>query len=163
MDDSGRRRTRNRGVAAIDDAEIKGYLNTKKDMIYKNIIWEILNKRYLQGESQKQKQKQPGKEKNEKSEGAKRKKRINDEIEEEKKKQRLSSKVNFDVLEKLEEDEGEEEGGNKNEKVKTIVESEENYGEEEDDYGDAIGGYHGNEEDEVEGYSFNEDWDYEDY
>ncbi|XP_062161216.1 uncharacterized protein LOC133868359 isoform X1 [Alnus glutinosa] len=36
------------GLSDIDDAEVSGYLNNEEEMRYKKIIWEEMNKEYLQ-------------------------------------------------------------------------------------------------------------------
>lgn len=160
-----------KSVSAIDDAEIKGYFNTRKEMIYKKIIWEVMNKEYLQGK--REKREEPRNKKNKKSaaertnDESKKKKRVEHEMEEKKKmkKQRLGSKINFDVLEKQE---GEEEKGGRKVETETevsekyVVETEENYSEE-NEQNDYENVYYEGEKDEEQGYNFDEDYDFEDY
>ncbi|XP_021294611.1 uncharacterized protein LOC110424381 isoform X3 [Herrania umbratica] len=84
-------------LSDIDDAEITGYLNNNTEMLFKKMVWEAMNKDY-----RKQKQKKPTMGK--KSTSAKKAvaSRMEKRKEEEKEnKMRLSSKINYDALEKL--------------------------------------------------------------
>ncbi|KAB2025776.1 hypothetical protein ERO13_D06G146200v2 [Gossypium hirsutum] len=81
----------------INDAEITGYLNNKKEMLFKKLIWEAMNKDY-----QKKKQRKPATRKKSSARKAvdSRMEKVTEEEVLEKKKG-LSSKINYDALEKL--------------------------------------------------------------
>ncbi|XWS19961.1 hypothetical protein CRYUN_Cryun31cG0060600 [Craigia yunnanensis] len=84
------------GLSDIDDAEITGYLNNKTEMLFKKLVWEAMNKDY----PKKQRKPATGK----KSTYAKKAvaSRTGKGKEEEKEnRKRLSSKINYDALEKL--------------------------------------------------------------
>ncbi|CAH8377619.1 unnamed protein product [Eruca vesicaria subsp. sativa] len=92
-------------LSRISDAEVAGYLNTKKESLLMKIAWEMMNPEY-----KKETQRKPitGKKKDPVSKNAPSKKtsstttQINTESD---KKKRLSSYVNLDVLDKLFDDE----------------------------------------------------------
>ncbi|KAK6264373.1 hypothetical protein QUC31_012519 [Theobroma cacao] len=84
-------------LSDIDDAEITGYLNNNTEMLFKKMVWEAMNKDY-----RKQKQKKPTtgkKSTSAKKAVASRMEKRKEEGKENKK--RLSSKINYDALEKL--------------------------------------------------------------
>ncbi|PPS14485.1 hypothetical protein GOBAR_AA06085 [Gossypium barbadense] len=88
-------------LSDINDAEITGYLNNKKEMLFKKFIWEAMNKDY-----QKKKQSKPATRKNSsarKAVGSRMEKVTEEEVVEKKKVffRGLSSKINYDALEKL--------------------------------------------------------------
>ncbi|XP_031280936.1 myb-like protein X [Pistacia vera] len=158
-----------KGVAAIEEAEFNGYFNTKKEMIYKNIIWDLLNK------SHNEKNKAQKQEKMKKDDKRKRHaSRTNHEEDDNqrKKKRRLSSKVNYDVLEKLMNDDATTPEPVKTErecKEEKTVEREscgegdevENGNENEEDEDVDYGNIYYGDEDEEEYNNYEED--YEDY
>ncbi|TQE11986.1 hypothetical protein C1H46_002380 [Malus baccata] len=82
-------------LSDIDDSEVAGYLNSKEAARFKRIIWEVLNKDYDQGKSRKRARKAKKAAPLEKA--AKVSTGMND-------KERLSSKIDFDALKKLNED-----------------------------------------------------------
>ncbi|KAK1569146.1 hypothetical protein Q3G72_033142 [Acer saccharum] len=86
----------------IDEADTNGYLNTKKEALYKKMIWELLNKDYtIQNQQPKKNQKTPKPNNNKKRAAAA--SQVDMDAKEQKKKKKkknLGSKVNFDALEK---------------------------------------------------------------
>ncbi|KAM1319502.1 hypothetical protein TB2_004398 [Malus domestica] len=84
-------------LSDIDDSEVAGYLNSKEAARFKRIIWEVLNKDYDQGKSRKRARKAKKAAPLEKA--AKVSTGMNN-------KERLSSKIDFDALKKLNEDLG---------------------------------------------------------
>ncbi|XVF87030.1 hypothetical protein PTKIN_Ptkin18bG0088000 [Pterospermum kingtungense] len=83
-------------LSDIDDTEITGCLNDKRQMLFKKLVWEAINKDY------RKKQGKPAKGK--KSTSAKTDVFSRTEKEKEEKKENrkgLSSKINYDALEKL--------------------------------------------------------------
>ncbi|CAK7335849.1 unnamed protein product [Dovyalis caffra] len=87
-------------LSDIDDAEISGYLlHNEKEMEFKRTLWEMINKKYLEGKQLK------GARKVKKSTPAKKAIKISGQTEN---KTRLSSKINYDVLKKILGDEPEE-------------------------------------------------------
>lgn len=152
-------------VAAIEASEINGYFNTKKEMIYKSIIWDLLNKSH--NEKTKTRKQEKTKKDDKRKRLAARTNHDEEDDNENKKKRRLSSKVNYDVLEKLMNDKKitpEPEKIDRECKEKDVekeisfeVEEVENEEDEEVDYGNI---YYGDEDEE----DFNNyDEDYEDY
>ncbi|XP_021802237.1 uncharacterized protein LOC110746331 [Prunus avium] len=87
-------------LSDIDDAEVVGYLNSKQAALFKRMIWEAMNKDYDKGKSRKRarmaKKAAPAK----KSEKAVKVSTVMDT------KNRLSSKINYDALDKLNEELG---------------------------------------------------------
>ncbi|KAM1008042.1 hypothetical protein ACFX2A_004625 [Malus domestica] len=84
-------------LSDIDDSEVAGYLNSKEAARFKRIIWEVLNKDYDQGKSRKRARKAKKAAPLEKA--AKVSTGMNN-------KERLSSKIDFNALKKLNEDLG---------------------------------------------------------
>ncbi|MBA0598221.1 hypothetical protein Gorai_007994, partial [Gossypium raimondii] len=84
-------------LSDINDAEVTGYLNNNKEMLFKKLIWEAMNKDY-----QKKKQRKPATRKKSSARKAvdSRMEKVTEEEVVEKKKG-LSSKINYDALEKL--------------------------------------------------------------
>ncbi|XP_021823719.1 uncharacterized protein LOC110764964 [Prunus avium] len=87
-------------LSDIDDAEVVGYLNSKQAALFKRMIWEAMNKDYDKGKSRKRarmaKKAAPAK----KLEKAVKVSTVMDT------KNRLSSKINYDALDKLNEELG---------------------------------------------------------
>ncbi|XP_022724601.1 uncharacterized protein LOC111281208 isoform X1 [Durio zibethinus] len=82
-------------LSDINDAEITGYLNNKTEMLFKKLVWEAMNKDYPK------KQRKPVIAK--KSTSAKNvvaSRTVKGKEEEKEHKKRLSSKINYDALEK---------------------------------------------------------------
>lgn len=79
-------------LSDIDDAEVAPYLNTKKEAFYKSIIWEAMNKDYAKGKSRKR-ARQP-----KKAAPPNKAVKISTEMDN---KKRPSSKINYDALKKL--------------------------------------------------------------
>ncbi|KAK0605446.1 hypothetical protein LWI29_026913 [Acer saccharum] len=140
----------------IDEADTNGYLNTKKEALYKKMIWELLNKDYTtQNQQPKKNQKTPKPNKNKKRAAVA--SQVDMDVEKQKKKKKkknLGSKVNFDALEKETgsdpEEEEEEKGAGK---LGEVDETESCGGDGDVDYRDGF-----QEENEN-----NEDVDYGDY
>ncbi|KAK2641470.1 hypothetical protein Ddye_023233 [Dipteronia dyeriana] len=86
--------------STIDEADINGHLNTKKEALYKKMIWEILNKDYTTQKQQPKKTQKPPKPNNNNKKAAAASQVDMDAEEQKKKKKNLGSKVNFDALEK---------------------------------------------------------------
>ncbi|KAJ4848731.1 hypothetical protein Tsubulata_043977 [Turnera subulata] len=76
-------------VSGIDDSEIAGYLNCKRERQFKEIIWEAMNKKYLKARQLKTSRKAK------KATPAEKAVKISGEKEN---KKRMSSKINYDVL-----------------------------------------------------------------
>ncbi|KAI9194981.1 hypothetical protein LWI28_010570 [Acer negundo] len=136
--------------STIDEADINGYLNTKKEALYKKMIWELLNKDYTTQKQQPKKNQKPPKPKNNKKIAAAAS-QVDMDAEEQKKKKNLGSKVNFDALEKETGSDPEEEKGAV--KLGEVDETESRGGDGDCDYKDGF-----QEENEN-----NEDVDYGDY
>ncbi|CAL2252607.1 unnamed protein product [Prunus armeniaca] len=87
-------------LSDIDDAEVVGYLNSKQAALFKRMIWEAMNKDYDKGKSRKRarmaKKAAPAK----KPERAVKVSPVMDT------KNRLSSKINYEALDKLNEELG---------------------------------------------------------
>ncbi|PON82622.1 TFIIB transcription factor [Trema orientale] len=86
-------------LSHISDAEVFKYLNNKEEARYKRIIWEVMNRDYEQGKSQKRAK--TTKKADLPKEVVKPSRKINTE-------KRLSSKINYDMLKKLEHEEVQE-------------------------------------------------------
>ncbi|KAL6198570.1 hypothetical protein ACLB2K_028359 [Fragaria x ananassa] len=84
-------------LSDIDDAEIAPYLNNKEETFYKRIIWEAMNKDFAKGKSRKQ-ARTPKK-------AAPPNKAVKTSTEMDDRK-RPSSKINYEVLKKLNEEDG---------------------------------------------------------
>ncbi|MBA0723442.1 hypothetical protein Golax_004021, partial [Gossypium laxum] len=106
-------------LSDINDAEITGYLNNKKEMLFKKLIWEAMNKDYQKNSKKERREVVEKKETDYLSEYLKKQRkpatrkkssarkavdsRMEKVTEEEvvEKKKGLSSKINYDALEKL--------------------------------------------------------------
>ncbi|KAM1792458.1 hypothetical protein ACFX12_036312 [Malus domestica] len=81
-------------LSDIDDSEVAGYLNSKEAARFKRLIWEVLNKNYDQRKSRKRARKAK------KAPPAEKTAKVSTVINN---KERLSSKIDFDALKKLNE------------------------------------------------------------
>ncbi|XP_062012426.1 uncharacterized protein LOC133728977 [Rosa rugosa] len=84
-------------LSDIDDAEIAPYLNNKKETFYKSIIWEAMNRDSAKGKSRKQARKP------QKAAPPSKAVKISTEMDDRK---RPSSKINYEALKKLNEEDG---------------------------------------------------------
>ncbi|XP_008225715.1 PREDICTED: uncharacterized protein LOC103325334 [Prunus mume] len=82
-------------VADIDDAEVIGYLNIKQAVLFKRMIWEAMNKDYDKEKSRKRARMAKKATRAKKLEKAVKVSTVMDT------KNRLSSKINYDALDKL--------------------------------------------------------------
>ncbi|GMI86026.1 hypothetical protein HRI_002271900 [Hibiscus trionum] len=100
MERNRKRKSRSKSAADdfsdINDAEINGYLNDKTGMLFKKLMWEAMNKCYAK---KKQIMSATEKKSSAKKAVAGRMENVNEK--EPEKKKRLSSKINYDALEKL--------------------------------------------------------------
>ncbi|TXG73089.1 hypothetical protein EZV62_001668 [Acer yangbiense] len=141
--------------STIDEADINGYLNTKKEALYKKMIWELLNKDYTTQKQQPKKNHKPPKPNNNNKRTADAS-QVDMDAEEQKKKKKkknLGSKVNFDALEKETGSDPEEEEDKGAGKLGKVDETESRGGDGDGDYRDGF---------QVENEN-NEDVDYGDY
>ncbi|KDP38190.1 hypothetical protein JCGZ_04833 [Jatropha curcas] len=91
-------------LTGINDAEIAGYLNGKKEIQFRKLMWELLNR------DRSRKGKRPQKAlKSKKKEGlANKAVKIDGDLSENMKRTRVSCKINYDALKKLMEEETKE-------------------------------------------------------
>ncbi|KAE9459586.1 hypothetical protein C3L33_08555, partial [Rhododendron williamsianum] len=94
----------------IDGDDVKGYLNTKQEYLYKKIIWKAMNKDFLQEQAEKERYGTSKKslDKRRRQQRSKRDTNANAATaaaeattEETRTKKRLSSKINYNALDKL--------------------------------------------------------------
>ncbi|ONI11385.1 hypothetical protein PRUPE_4G104400 [Prunus persica] len=87
-------------LSDIDDAEVVGYLNSKQAALFKRMIWEAMNKDYDKEKSRKRARMAKKATRAKKPEKAVKVSTVMDT------KNRLSSKINYDALDKLNEELG---------------------------------------------------------
>lgn len=94
----------------IDGDDVKGYLNTKQEYLYKKIIWEAMNKDYLQEQAEKERYGRSKKSMDKRRRQQRNKRDTNANAataaaeattEETRTKKRLSSKINYNALDTL--------------------------------------------------------------
>ncbi|XP_039070460.1 uncharacterized protein LOC120217438 isoform X2 [Hibiscus syriacus] len=99
MERNRKRKSRSKSAADdfsdINDAEISGYLNNKTEMLFKKLMWEAINKCYAK------KKIKPATEKESSAKNAVAGRMASVKEKEPENKKRLSSKINYDALEKL--------------------------------------------------------------
>ena len=157
-------------LSDVDNAEISRYLLTKEESIYKTILWEAMNKDYVERRNTRKR----GRRANEAGPRRKAAKTSTKSTDNSKKSNegdsdpapgvRRSSKINYSVLN--EEDYGLEDGLESNEKVISAEHSEEaqdgqgyeeNYeSEHENQYNEEDGSYYANDDDDDDGH--NDGW-----
>ncbi|XP_009788528.1 uncharacterized protein [Nicotiana sylvestris] len=87
-------------LSDIDDFEVVGYLNNKKEMHYKKILWEKMNQEFSKSDDKLQGKKRKQETGCKKDVCAKRSAKTTERVEN----KRTSSKINYDALQKLTDD-----------------------------------------------------------
>lgn len=99
-----------RDNVSIDGGDVKGYLNTKQEYLYKKIIWGAMNKDYLQEQAEKERYGRSKKSMDKRRRQQRNKRDTNANAataaaeattEETRTKKRLSSKINYNALDTL--------------------------------------------------------------
>ncbi|KAK4730373.1 hypothetical protein R3W88_023361 [Solanum pinnatisectum] len=84
-------------LSGIDDSEVVGYLNNRKEIHYKKIIWEKMNKEFAKGDDKLHAKKRKREIGHKKDVHAKKSAKTTDKVEN----KRTSSKINYNALQKL--------------------------------------------------------------